>query len=610
MTAGAAPPLARPRGSSRQGLAAIVVMLSRISTMIAVLFGLSIIPLLSGRDIALSVYRSRYSEGEVTDEALQAIGREIGLEAGPVGLFGAWLARTIRGDFGVSWVSREPVLPSLMSALGTSLTLMVVAFLIAVVVAGLVIVPTIRRGLDGRPARTGGGGAAALTALPEFLLASLLLIVFSAWLGWFPAFGWRGPWYTVLPALAIGLPTGGFLGRLLADGLAGTFRERWIATWQVAGYSRLRIVGAAVRRTLPGIAAPVALALVATTASAVVIEQVYAIPGIGRATLEAARAQDLPTLQGGILLLMLLAVALGLLVNVMRLSLLGPALRAHTVPTPAPPPPSTRRSLVLPAVMLLALVLVVAAGLPRDPYALENTRLQPPSWELPFGADSSGRDLLARVAHGATATIGTGVVVTGACLLIGLMVGLFPRVAAGPIEITNAAPPVLAGLVVAAVIGPSALGAAVAVTAVSWAPLASHTASLISEAKAQPHVAMAPLLGVGRARVLFHYALPTALGPVFRHACLRLPGICLSLAALGFLGLGPQPPSPDWGLVLSSGLPYVERAPLLVLLPAAALVMLGVFTVSLSSVTLRRRTAPTPPPASELDARQKENENA
>ena len=166
---------------------------------------------------------------------------------------------------------------------------------------------------------------------------------------------------------------------------------------------------------------------------------------------------------------------------------------------------------------------------------------------------------------------------------------MFPNAGAGPIEVTNAAPTILAGLIVAGIMGPSSAGAAIAVTIVSWAPLAAHTAALVSEVKAQPHVKIAPVLGVGRVRLMLRYVMPAVVGPVFRHACLRLPGIALALAALGFLGLGPQPPAADWGLVLAEGMPYIERAPLVVLVPALALVALSIFAVSLSSLSLDLR---------------------
>ena len=569
--------------------AALLSTLSRVGTIIAVIFLLGILPLLSGRDIAASIFRTRYAEGEMTPEALDAIRRELGLEAGPLGAFFAWVGKAVQGDFGVSWTTKEPVMPVMLEALGNSLILMLAALVIAIVLAALLTVRTFRRGLAGRSDRTGGGLAAAFTALPEFLLASVLLVVFAVWLGWFPPFGWRGINYVVLPALSMGLPAGGFLGRLLSDALASTFSERWVATWQVAGFSKARIILAVIRRTLPGVTAPMSLILVGITAGAVVIEQVYAIPGIGRATLAAAQSQDLPMLQGGVILLMILAVVLGIGASLLRRVLLGPALRSNSLPAAVPKTPSSKWALLLPAVMLVLLLVVVLAGLPRDPFALDFARLQAPSWELPLGADASGRDVLARISHGALSTIGVGAVVAAVCLGIGLLVGLFPNLGAGPIEVTNAAPPILAGLIIAAVMGPSSFGAAVAVTLVSWAPLAAHTAALVAEVKAQPHVKIAPVLGVGPVRMLLRYVLPSVVGPVFRHACLRLPGIALALAALGFLGLGPQPPASDWGLVLAEGLPYVERAPLVVLVPAGALVLLSIFAVSLSSLSIDLR---------------------
>ncbi|UOQ59320.1 ABC transporter permease subunit [Leucobacter rhizosphaerae] len=570
--------------------AALISTLSRIVTILAVIFLLGILPLLTGRDIAESVYRSRYSEGEMSPEALAGIREELGLDGGVLGAFFTWIGNALQGDFGVSWTTRQPVLPEMIQALGASLTLMVAALAIAIVLGGLLTIPTFRRGLAGRSDRTGGGLAAAFTALPEFLLASVLLVVFAVWLGWFPPFGWRGLNYLVLPALSMGLPAGGFLGRLLSDALASTFSERWVATWQVAGFSNTRIVLAAIRRTLPGVTAPMSLILVGITAGAVVVEQVYAIPGIGRATLEAAQSQDLPTLQAGVILLMLLAVVLGVGATLLRRLLLGPALRSNSLPAAVPKTPSSKWALVLPATVLVLLLALILAGLPRDPFALDYTRLQAPSWELPLGADSSGRDVLARISHGALSTIGIGAIVAVICLVIGLIVGMFPNLGSGPIEVTNAAPPILAGLIIAAVMGPSSFGAAIAVTAVSWAPLAAHTAALVAEVKAQPHVKIAPVLGVGKARMMLRYVLPSVIGPVFRHACLRLPGIALALAALGFLGLGPQPPASDWGLVLAEGMPYVERAPLVVLVPAGALVLLSIFAVSLSSLSIDFRS--------------------
>ncbi|MFP5282075.1 MAG: ABC transporter permease subunit, partial [Actinomycetes bacterium] len=541
------------------------------------------LPWLSGRDPALTILRAKSADQEATPEALAAIRAELGLADGPLVMLGRWLGGLLQGDTGVSWISGRPVLPGMLSALGVSLTLMGFAVAVALVVAALICVPTARRALTGRDARTSGAVAATLTALPEFLLAAVVLVVGAVWLGWLPPYGWDGPSYAVLPALALGLPAGGLLGRLFADGMAGTCAEGWVATWRTVGVGRLRLLGAVVRRTLPGLSSQIALTLVGLTGGAVAVEKVFAIPGLGRATLGAAIAQDIPALQTGILLLLGVALTLGALAEVARRLLLGPALHSGAMPVAGPGPRGTRW--VVPALTGLALVGLVAAGLPRDPYATRHARLQAPGLALPLGADASGRDLLARVAHGALNTVAVALLVVAVCLALGLALGLLPRAAAGPIELTTATPPVIAGLLVAAVTGGSVAGAAVAVALVSWAPLAAHTAALVEEARAAPHVAIAPVLGVGPVRLAVRYLLPAACGPVVRHALLRLPGITLALAALGFLGLGPQPPRPEWGLVLAEGMPYVERAPWAVLTPSVGLVLLSALAVSSSSLS-------------------------
>lgn len=566
---------------------------SRALTMAAVIVLIGALPWLSGADPARTILRARSAEQEATPEALGAIREQLGLDAGPVTMFGRWLGGLLQGDAGVSWVSGRPVLPGMFTALGVSLTLMVFAALVAVVVAGLMCIPTIRRGLAGKDARTSGMGAVALTALPEFLLATALLVVVAVGLGWLPPYGWEGLEYAILPAFAMGLPAGGLMGRLLADGLATTFAEPWVVTWQVAGYTSFAIVLAAVRRTVPSITSQLALTLVGLLGGAVAVERVFAIPGLGRATLGAAVAQDLPTLQVGILLLMVIALLLGGLGALARRWLLGPALAAGQLPASAPRSASGWTAWIVPGTMTVLLIGLVVAGFGRDPYASTLPRLAPPSAAAPLGADASGRDLLARVSHGVVTTVTAALVVVFVCLLIGLLVGLVPRIGAGPIEVTNAMPPVIAGLLVAAVAGGSLVGAAVAVALTCWAPLAAHTAALAEETRGQPHVRIAPVLGVGTASVLLAYVLPAVIGPVTRHAMLRLPGIALAIAGLGFLGLGPQPPQPEWGLILGEGMPYVERAPWAVLAPTLALIALSVLAVSTANLAPRtRHTAP------------------
>ncbi|MDB6178240.1 ABC transporter permease subunit [Paracoccus sp. Z330] len=567
---------------------AAIPALSRGITLIAVMVLIGLLPWISGRDPALSILRARMGDQNPTPETLAAIRQQLGLALGPLDHLWNWLAGVFRGDFGTSWISGAPVLPGLVQALGVSLGLMAAALAVALFVAVALCWPTMRRGLRGRDTRSSGVVAACLTALPEFMLSAVLLVVFAVWLRWFPPYGWHGAANVVLPALALGLPAGGLLGRLLENAIAATFHERWIATWAVAGFGKGQIARAVLRRSLPALMPQIGMIIVAMTGGAIAVEQVFSIPGLGRAVLGAASAQDLPALQAGILLLLVNALFIGIVANLIRIALLGRALEMGAMPVPqvlqAAP---SRRLWIVPGVVSFLMLVLVVAGLPRDPFTSEYIRLQPPGLLLPLGADGLGRDVLARVAHGAVSTIGMAIVVTAASFVIGIGMGLMPRLAIGPIEVTKATPPTIAALIVTAAMGPSAVGAVVAVSAVAWAPLAAHTAALVTETRAQPHVQIAPVLGVGPLQLLPRSILPAITGPVLRHAMLRLPGNALALAALGFLGLGPKPPSPDWGLILADGLPYVERAPFAVLAPVAALALMSVLGVSLAALSRR-----------------------
>lgn len=566
-------------------------LISRLLTLAGVVLLVGMLPWISGQDPALALLRARSGEQEATVETLNAIRQSLGLDRGPLHLLWEWLKGLLRGDAGNSWVSGRPVLPGMIQAAGVSLTLMLSAATVAFTLATLLCAPTLWQGLNGRVRRSGGMFAALFTALPEFLLASFLLIVGTVWLRWFPPYGWQGLHYIVLPSLALGIPAGGYLGRIIGDALTGTFSENWIATWSTAGIPRRHIILAVLKRTLPGVMPLVGLVLVSLTGGAIAVEKVFAIPGIGRATLGAAAAQDVPALQAGVLILLLIASLAGMVAGVVRLLILGHALRSGAMPVQEDSAgPVSRRAFWLPMACLLLLALLLVMGLPRDPNTSEFLRLQMPSFDLPFGADAMGRDLLARVAHGTLHTCLLALVVSLSCLGIGLLIGLFPRLFTGPIEVTNALPPVIAGLVVAAINGPTMTGAAIAVVAVSWAPLAAHTAALVTEINARPYIRMLPVLGVGPVRRSLLYVLPALLGPLFRHAMLRLPGIALALASLGFLGLGAPPPTPEWGRVLAEGMPYIERAYWGVLAPAAALCVLSILAVSASNLSGRRRS--------------------
>lgn len=569
---------------------AAFTLCSRLLSLAGVVVLVAMLPWLSGQDPALALLRARFSEQNPTEETLNAIRESLGLDQGPIVLMFNWLKGLFHGDAGVSWVSGKPLLGDMLQAASVSLTLMGFALGTAFVIALLLCVPTIRRGLRGQAYRSSGILAVTFTALPEFVLASMLLLLGAVWLGWLPTYGWKGISYVVLPALALAIPAGGYLGRLLSDTIAQVFTEAWVATWSVAGVSCRHIVVAVVRRALATVLPMIGLTVVSLTGSAVAIEKIFAIPGIGRSTLGAAISKDVPALQLGILLMLLFAFLVGFVVNILKTMILGRALRQGAMPIPKEADVVMSKSTrLVPIVCLLILVVMMLAGLPRDPYSVEFMRLQAPSMALPFGADAMGRDLLARLAHGSLYTCVLAILVALVCLMMGFLIGQFPRLMAGPIEVANALPPILSGLLVAAVYGPGLVGASIAVILVSWAPLAAHAAALTAEVKARPYIQMLPLIGVGMIRRNAFYVFPAVIKPLLRHAMLRVPGIALTLASLGFLGLGAMPPSPEWGRVLAEGLPYIERSYWVVLAPVSALALLSVLAVSTASAFGNRR---------------------
>ncbi|NBE53274.1 ABC transporter permease subunit [Streptomyces sp. YC537] len=557
--------------------------LTRAAGLVAVLAAVGLLPWLSGEDPARRLLRARSAEQDPTPEALDAIRADLGLDSGPSGLLGDWAAGLVHGDLGVSWVSGTEVLPSVLAGLQVSLVLMATALVTAFLVATALVVPVLVRGRG-----TSGGVAAMLAAVPEFLLATLLLIVAGVWLGALPTSGWADASYLVLPALALGVPAGGLLGRLVADALPAVLDERWVELWRGAGVGRARVAAGALRRVLPPLVPQFGMVAVGLTGGAVAVETVFAIPGLGRTAIGAAKSQDLPLLQGTVLALLLLGLTVGALSAWLRRALLGPALRGAGLTLPAP------HAVRVPVAVPLALAAVLAAaigwGLLRDPYAIDTAaRLADPSSAHPLGTDALGRDVLARLGHGAAATVGTATVVGLLGWLLGLALGFLPSLAGGLADIANALPPVIVGILVAAALGPGTGGAALAVALVSWPPLAAHAAALVLEVRASGFLLAQRAIGAPPLWILSRHVLPAVAAPVARHAVLRLPGIALALASLGFLGLGAQPPSPEWGLLLDGTADYVERAPVAALAPAVALALLAALAVALSGYTGRAR---------------------
>ncbi len=150
-------------------------------------------------------------------------------------------------------------------------------------------------GRRANPGQSYSSLSTVLISLPEYVVASVLILVFSIWLGWLPPYGWQS-WQDIwLPSLALALPASGLFSRLLRDSLQRVLNEPWVITWLSANVHSNQIIRFALKRALSSLIPQIAMIVIGLTGGAVAVELIFSIPGIGRMILGAAKAQDLPT---------------------------------------------------------------------------------------------------------------------------------------------------------------------------------------------------------------------------------------------------------------------------------------------------------------------------
>ena len=236
---------------------------------------------------------------------------------------------------------------------------------------------------------------------------------------------------------------------------------------------------------------------------------------------------------------------------------------------------------------IIAAILVVAlAGpllTPHDPLMpAPLQRLQGPSSAHPFGTDSLGRDILSRVIGGARISILIGVISVTISLLpgtlLGLLAGYFGRWIDSLImrcmDMLLAFPAILLAIFITAVLEPNLTNTIIAVGIVYIPHYARIVRASVLSLKQQLFVQAVGHLGGGHVRILLRHVLPNCIPPIIVYATLGMGTAVLQAAALGFLGLGAQPPSPEWGAMLSEGRQYIQIAPHVAAFPGAAILLL------------------------------------
>jgi peptide/nickel transport system permease protein len=206
---------------------------------------------------------------------------------------------------------------------------------------------------------------------------------------------------------------------------------------------------------------------------------------------------------------------------------------------------------------------------PKSPMTQNVTaRLQPPDWAThPFGTDELGRDVLSRVLYGARITIPAGLVVVVINALIGWTIGaiagfagrLTDEVMMRLTELFMAFPTIILAMAITAALGPELRNAVIALIVVRWTSYARLARGLVMEAKGNEYVEAARALGAKPPYLLLRTLLPNTIAPVIVYASLDVGNAILLFAGLSFLGLGPEPSSPEWGRMISFGIQFFEQ---------------------------------------------------
>jgi len=255
------------------------------------------------------------------------------------------------------------------------------------------------------------------------------------------------------------------------------------------------------------------------------------------------------------------------------------------------------------AVFLVILLLAVFAPIvsPHSP-SIQNrdVLLLPPAWSeggqftYMLGTDPVGRDILTRLIYGARFSLFIGLVVVSISVISGVMIGLVAGYFRGRtdtiimriMDIILAFPSLLLALVLVAVLGPGLLNAMIAISLVNLPHFVRLTRAAVMTERTKDYVIASKVAGAGTTRIMFLTILPNCLAPLIVQATLAFSAAILDAAALGFLGMGAQPPTPEWGTMLAEAREFIQRAWWVVTFPGLA-ILITVLAINLMGDGLR-----------------------
>ncbi|NHM26590.1 ABC transporter permease [Desulfofundulus sp. TPOSR] len=259
-----------------------------------------------------------------------------------------------------------------------------------------------------------------------------------------------------------------------------------------------------------------------------------------------------------------------------------------------------RKQKSMAAGLLLLLILVFMAIFspllsPYDPVKVDlHNNILPPSREHPFGTDNLGRDVFSRVMYGTRMDILAGLFIVGVSVVTGLLVGIvagyrggiLDKILVGAMDTFLALPDIILALVIVGAMGPGIFNTVLALSLLGWVRYARIARSSTLSLKEKEFIETTKASGAGDLYVIMRHVLPNVIAPISTLATLHFGHAILSLAGLGFLGLGAQPPVPEWGAMLNEGRVFLREAWWLSIFPGLA-IMVTVLSCNLLSDGLR-----------------------
>ncbi|USK52493.1 ABC transporter permease subunit [Bacillus sp. CMF12] len=246
-------------------------------------------------------------------------------------------------------------------------------------------------------------------------------------------------------------------------------------------------------------------------------------------------------------------------------------------------------------VPLLIVIIIAPIIAPFDPNQVNmGDRLKPMSIDHFFGTDHLGRDVFSRILAGAQTTVGMSFLVLAILLLIGVPIGLVSGFAGGKIDrllmrvvdAFMAFPDYIAAIILSGLLGPGMFNLIFAIVMVKWVGYARLARSTVLTEKQKDYILIAKVNGVGSMNILRKHMIPHVLGNVMVLATLDAGKIILMIASLSYIGLGAQPPTPEWGAMLNEAKAFFYNAPQLMLIPGLS-IMLIVLIFNLAGDYLR-----------------------